>query len=305
VQRISQDTQNSRDEDAELRQYDPFLDHEDVYSVRAVRNTKRATPDIVGPMNPDLLVEQSHGVLTVTFNRSSKKNALTPAMIADLQTACETANSHPAIRLVTLRGAGEAFCAGLDINYFADLDTPGDAEAWEQRLVDTLGLLENVRCPTLAVISGACAGAGLVLAAACDVRIASIGSYFALPIARTLGNCLSAYPTALLADRLGESVLLDLLTRAGQLKAVDALSHGFVSAVSDGTDPEPLVRQYTKTLTAAAPLTVWSTRQTLRRIRMAASPDTTDIMREVYCSRDFRSGATAFVSGHRMTWVGY
>lgn len=256
------------------------------------------------PGNAHLVVEYHEDVVTVIFNRTQKCNALTPEMYRDLRTVCRSVNSETNIRLLVLLGSGGAFTSGSDIGHFRNFTTAADAIEYERGLVSTIELLEGVRCPTMAVVDGACAGAGLVLASACDVRIATRHAYFTLPIARTVGNTLSAYPTVLLADRLGESRLMDLLTRAGTLTAAAALEQGFVSAVCDRADMPGFARSVATELVAIAPLTVWSMRQTLRRARLAALPETTDLVRTVYSSNDFQVGVEAFLRGDRGVWSG-
>ncbi|MDV6247050.1 enoyl-CoA hydratase-related protein [Rhodococcus opacus] len=125
-----------------------------------------------------------------------------------------------------------AFASGADIAHFRTFDGE-DGVQYEDRLVGVLQQLEGVRVPTLAVIDGVCAGAGLLLASACDIRIATTDSRFGLPIARTLGNGLSAYSLALLADRIGTARLSSMLVRAQMLTAADAADIGFVSAIAE------------------------------------------------------------------------
>ncbi|MDI9899228.1 enoyl-CoA hydratase-related protein [Rhodococcus sp. IEGM 1409] len=153
--------------------------------------------------------------LDVVFNRPEKHNALTPQIYDAIAGACRRADSDRKIRLLTLRGAGgEAFSAGSDIRHFQTFSSFHDGLDYESRFVGVLTELEKIRVPTLAVIDGVCAGAGLLLSAACDVRIATHGSRFCLPIARTLGNSLSIHSVALLADRIGSNAS-DVVGRSG------------------------------------------------------------------------------------------
>ncbi|MEN0138700.1 MAG: enoyl-CoA hydratase [Rhodococcus sp. (in: high G+C Gram-positive bacteria)] len=253
---------------------------------------------------PDLLVEEADTVVAVTFNRPGKLNSLTPQMYEDLGRVCERVNADPAVRLLVVRGAGRAFAAGSDIAHFRSFTDGEDGVAYENRFVAVLEQLEQMRVPTLAVIDGPCVGAGLIVAAACDVRVATTRSYFGLPIARTLGNALSAYPLALLADRLGSGRLSSMVARARMLPAAEAASIGFVAETAVPEQFDDLVAVVTGELLTAAPLTVRSTREALRRIRTTELPDCADLVRAAYGSDDFRAGVAAFLRGSRAEWSG-
>ncbi|MEN0139333.1 MAG: enoyl-CoA hydratase [Rhodococcus sp. (in: high G+C Gram-positive bacteria)] len=252
----------------------------------------------------DLLVERIDSVVTVTFNRPDKLNAVTPGMYEHLGLVCAQVDADPSIRLLVLRGAGRAFAAGSDIGHFRSFTGGADGVAYEDRFVSVLQRLEGVRVPTLAVIDGVCAGAGLVLAAACDVRVATTGSVFGLPIARTLGNALSAYPLGLLSDRIGSARLTAMVARATMLPAAEAASIGFVTEAVAPEVFDDLIAQVAGELLAAAPLTVVSTREVLRRTRTAGLPETADLIHTVYDSADFRAGVSAFLRGERAQWSG-
>ncbi|MGV9869631.1 enoyl-CoA hydratase [Rhodococcus koreensis] len=251
----------------------------------------------------DLIVEEVDTVVTVTFNRPGKLNALTQGMYEGLGRACERVDAGSA-RLLVLQGAGRAFAAGSDIAHFQSFTSGADGVEYEDQFVAVLQRLEQVRVPTLAVIDGACVGAGLVVAAACDVRVATTNAYFGLPIARTLGNALSAYPLALLADRIGSARLTSTVALARMLSAADAMAIGFVTDVAAPETFDDLVSEVAGELVAAAPLTMYSTREVMRRIRTAGLPESADLIREVYGSADFRAGVSAFMRGQRTCWSG-
>src|SRR5690606_21678934 len=113
-------------------------------------------------------------------------------MYDGLAEACETAGEDPEVRVLVVRGAGgQAFSAGTDIGLFAEVPDGRAGEAYEARMTAMLDVLAAVPVPVVAAIRGYCAGAGLAIAAACDLRVAGRSARFGIPIARTLGNCLS------------------------------------------------------------------------------------------------------------------
>ncbi len=132
-------------------------------------------------MTTDLLHSVEGGIVTLTMNRPPARNALTRDMVEALAQALQQAAADPAVRLVVLTGAGGAFCAGGDVKGFAK-SAAGAAPAamsFDQKVTDLRMRMEVSRWlhempkPTLAVIPGPAAGAGLSLALACDLRIAA------------------------------------------------------------------------------------------------------------------------------------
>jgi 2-(1,2-epoxy-1,2-dihydrophenyl)acetyl-CoA isomerase len=145
-------------------------------------------------MADHLLISLDTGILTLTLNYPEKGNALSQSMQRALVSAARDAAMDPGVRVVLLRGAGKMFCSGGDVNSFGKAD-PNDPMAvkyfdnpvWtsvEQRtertvrLAETAVLMHRMGKPTIAMLHGAVAGAGLSLAAACDFRIASASTRF-------------------------------------------------------------------------------------------------------------------------------
>ena len=128
----------------------------------------------------DLLETFDSGVLTLTINRPHAHNTIDASLSAAIMNALRSSADDPEVRCITLTGSGNIFCAGGDVRdqeSGAILDAHADPQAAHSALVKTLrdgmevcGMLHRVPKPTLAVISGAAAGAGLALALACDLR---------------------------------------------------------------------------------------------------------------------------------------
>jgi enoyl-CoA hydratase/carnithine racemase len=253
----------------------------------------------------DLLVEQDGPVLYVTFNRPAAHNALTFAMYEGVHDACEKADADADVRVLVLRGAGgKAFVSGTDIAQFAGFDGAAGV-GYEERMTRVLRRLEDTTVPTVAAVDGYCIGGGLALAAACDLRIATGASRFGVPIARTLGNCLSMDTTALLVANLGRARAMDMLLRARLLDAAEAHAAGFVTQlVADTAALEVALAETVSTLASHAPLSMWATKQTLARLRRAGLPDGDDIVARVYGSADFASAVAAFARKERAAWTG-
>ena len=258
----------------------------------------------------ELEVTQDGGVLTVLFNRPEARNAMTFAMYEGLEEACARADDDGSVRVLVLRGAGgRAFVAGTDIAQFLDfgrgeLSSGEDGIAYEARIERVVNRLEDVTVPTVAAVEGACVGGGLALAAACDLRVATASSRFGVPIARTLGNCLSMNSYSLLVHHLGPGRTLDMLLRARLLSAEDAHAAGFVGEVVPDGELDPALAALVQTLLGHAPLSMMAAGQAVARLRRAALPDGDDLVRQVFGSEDFRAGVQAFVDRGQVSWTG-
>ena len=131
-------------------------------------------------------------IATLVFNRPEARNALTWEMYDALCHACERVDLDRTIHVFVIKGAGGAFAAGTDISQFSTLATREDALAYERRLDSVVDRLEHVHVATIAQVEGVAAGGGCAIAFACDLRVCTPSAKFGVPIARTLGNCLSA-----------------------------------------------------------------------------------------------------------------
>ena len=246
----------------------------------------------------EVLVDRRGPAAWVTFNRPEAHNAMTFAMYEQLHEACEAVDADEELRVLVLRGAGEkAFVAGTDIRQFADFDESGeDALAYEATIDRIVGRLEAVRKPTVALVDGFAMGSGLALSAACDLRVCTPAARFGLPIARTVGNCLSMANYARLAALLGPARLKDIVFTARTIEPDEALAIGLATEVVEPGRAEARVEELCELLTAHAPVTLWATKEALRRIRVAATPDGEDLVRAAYGSEGFRRNVAAFLA---------
>jgi enoyl-CoA hydratase/carnithine racemase len=238
-------------------------------------------------------LERRGPALWVTFNRPAAHNAMTFAMYDSLYAACETADADDEVRVLVLRGAGEkAFVAGTDIRQFAAFDESGeDALAYEATIDRIVSRLETVGKPTVALVDGFAMGSGLALSAACDLRVCTPSARFGLPIARTVGNCLSMENYARLAALLGEGRVKDIVFTARTVDASEALAIGLATEVVD--DAEARVSELCELLAGHAAVTMRITKEALRRLRPV--PDGADLVREAYSSEEFRARVRAFL----------
>jgi enoyl-CoA hydratase/carnithine racemase len=228
----------------------------------------------------------------ITFNRPAAHNAMTFAMYDELFDLCERADADEDVRVVVLRGAGgKAFVAGTDISQYAQFASAEDGLRYEAEIDRVIGRLEAVRVPTIALVDGFAMGSGLALAAACDLRVCSPAARFGVPIARTVGNCLSMANYARLAALLGEARVKDVVFTARAIEADEALAIGLATEVVEDADAR--TAELCELLAGHAAVTLRVTKEALRRLRPL--PDGDDLVREAYASEEFRDRVAAFL----------
>lgn len=252
-----------------------------------------------------LLYEVRGQTAEVTFNRPEARNAMTWEMYEGLVKACENIDGNDQVKVAVFRGAGgRAFVAGTDIAQFRNFSTAEEGVAYERRIEAVMDRLERVRVPTIAAVQGYAAGGGLGLAASCDIRVCTPGARFGLPIARTLGNCVSMRTYARLASLIGPGRALNLILTAGFISGPDALAAGLVTEVIADEDLDGRLDDLCAQLASHAPLTMEVSKQAFRRIRDAALPDDQDLIATCYGSEDFREGVRAFLEKRPPRWSG-
>jgi 2-(1,2-epoxy-1,2-dihydrophenyl)acetyl-CoA isomerase len=183
----------------------------------------------------DVLLESlDAGLLTLTMNRPESRNAINAELAERLLDAVSRAAGNPEVRAVVLTGAGNAFCAGGDVKSMAA--GAGQSQTFDQRVrglrarMDASRLLHEMPKPTIAVVRGAAAGAGLSLALACDLRIASPGAKFVTAFAKVglSGDYGGSY---FLSRLVGGAKARELYLLGAVLGAEEARAIGLVSRI--------------------------------------------------------------------------
>ncbi|TFV88889.1 enoyl-CoA hydratase-related protein [Blastococcus sp. CT_GayMR16] len=201
----------------------------------------------------DVEVRRDGAVATVTFNRPDRLNAMTGESFDLLRAELEVLAADDAVRAVVLTGAGRGFCAGGDLSTLAGSNEPGDAadlEATMARLTRNATLLREMPKPTIAAINGPCAGAGLSLACACDLRYAAEGAVFksAFLSAGVPGDYGGTWT---LPRVVGPAMARQLYLADERIDAATALRIGLVGAVVPAEALLPAVAVLAERLAAA------------------------------------------------------
>lgn len=252
----------------------------------------------------DLRVERRGPRVDITFDRPQRHNALTAEMVAELDRVTTDLATSDARVLVFAGAGGRAFAAGNEISQFTG--SPAESlghEAALRKVFLTVGALPQV---TVAAVDGLCVGGGLALATYCDLRIATAGSRFGYPIARTLGNALPRAAVERCVQVFGESVTRQMLLTSRLVDAERAYTSGALLEVCPDSDAlTAAVDALVDGLLAAAPGTLRTTKTQLARIA-AGLPDGDDderLLAEVYGGEEFREGVRAFLAKERPRFV--
>jgi enoyl-CoA hydratase/carnithine racemase len=256
----------------------------------------------------DTIYETDGPLATLTFNRPAARNAMTWEMYEALVDACDAVDRDDRIRVFILRGAGgKAFVAGTDISQFQNFTNRDDGLKYEERLDRVLDRIERVTKPTIAQVEGVAAGGGCAIALVCDLRVATPESSFGIPIARTLGNCLSGASYSRLVDLMGPAVTKDLLFTGRLVDASEAHALGLVTRIVAAGEIGAAVQKLAMDIAANAPLTLRATKEMVRRVlakRRLAPGEDADLVELCYMSADFREGVTSFLAKRKPNWSG-
>lgn len=244
-------------------------------------------------------------VASIVFDRPAARNAMTWHMYQRLADICGRIRDNGELRVAVLRGAGgKAFIAGTDIAQFMEFKTGEDGIAYEAMMEGYIAALEALPIPTLAVVEGFAIGGGLAIAAACDLRIATPGARFGVPIARTLGNCLSVANVARLVAGFGAARTKRMMLMAENIAAEELVTAGFVAEIVAPDALDARVTAICDQLVSHAPVTMRVSKEAVRRVVTAGVSNGDDLVRAAYGSEDFHDGVKAFVAKQPAAWKG-
>lgn len=254
----------------------------------------------------EALVEQIGAVVWLTFNRPEQRNAMTFAMYETLVKVCDAVEADPDVRVLVLRGAGDkAFVAGTDISQFQAFTNPQHAIDYEAKMDAVIARLESLARPTIALVRGYAVGGGASLALACDLRYCTPDARFGVPIARTLGNCLSINNYSRIVDLLGPARAKEMLFLAKLISADEAKGAGLVNEVCEPDQIQARVEAVAQQIAANAPITIQVSKEAIRRVLVHRRPPRSeDLILKAYMSEDFREGVRAFLDKRKPVWRG-
>jgi 2-(1,2-epoxy-1,2-dihydrophenyl)acetyl-CoA isomerase len=261
----------------------------------------------------DVIYEVADGIATITLNRPDDLNTMGGQLVPLALRAMEQAAADDSVRAVILTGAGRAFCAGGDLRGMSAAiggEEPPTLEASIARLraaMHTSDLLHEMPKVTIAAINGACAGAGLAWACACDLRYCSESARFNTAF-MTAGLSGDFGGTWTLPRIVGPAKARELYLLAEKFDAEEAAGIGLVSAVLPDAELMPFVRERAARLAGFAPLTLRAIKANLNDSLVSGFAEQLDreAERHVRCGRteDAREAARAFLEKRQPVFQG-
>jgi len=176
-----------------------------------------------------LLVDVADGVATVTLNRPGQFNALSSALVDELQAALDRIAADPGVRVVVIAAAGRGFCAGHDLKELRGLPGVADVEALFARCSRMMLTIARLPQPVIAKVHGLATAAGCQLVAACDLAVASETATFATPGASIGAFC--STPGVALGRAVGRKHAMEMLLTGAPITAARAHEIGLVNRV--------------------------------------------------------------------------
>jgi len=246
-----------------------------------------------------IAVEKRGALGWLVFDHPERRNAITLEMWRQIPAAAAELDLDSAVRVVILRGAGEAaFVAGADISEFGRARSGDNIAGYDRDNQRAYAAIEGIAKPVVAMIHGYCVGGGVGIALAADLRYAADDARLGVPPAR-LGLGYSIAGIEKLAQLVGHSNAKQILFTARRFAADAALQMGLLTGVFPKPRLEAEVTALAETMASNAPLTLRSIKLALRELsRPASERDLSAAQRAVeacYESEDYREGVAAFL----------
>jgi enoyl-CoA hydratase/carnithine racemase len=245
----------------------------------------------------------------ITFDNPARRNAVSLEMWQALADIVADYAADDAIRVIVLKGAGDkAFVSGADISEFGEKRSSAqNSREYNETSLRAMTALQDVDKPTIAMIRGWCVGGGVALAVACDIRIASDDSGFAIPAAK-LGLGYNFEGVRRLVQLVGPAFAREIFFTARKFTAAEAVAMGLVNRLVPAAELEASVREYAGTIAGNAPLTVASIKTLVAQALKDESARDMALCREVvdrcFASADYVEGRTAFMEKRKPRFTG-
>jgi enoyl-CoA hydratase len=246
------------------------------------------------------VISQDGPVAIVTLSNPARRNAISVEMWKGLAAFARSTHTSSDIRVVIVRGEGrQAFSAGADISGFAEARSGiANARAYDDLVEDACLALEGMRCPSIALIHGPCVGAGSSVAASCDLRLASAGSFIAVPAAR-LGLGYDPRGIKRFLRVFGQTATSEILFTADRFPVERAAALGVVAEVAGADEIEARTLERARRIASNAPITVAAAKAAVRAHGLGDAGLLEEAMRvyeQADASEDYKEGRAAFLA---------
>ncbi|WP_299443563.1 enoyl-CoA hydratase [uncultured Rhodospira sp.] len=256
---------------------------------------------------PILLREDAGGIATLTLNRPTARNALSVALMTDLQAALTAVAEDDSVKAVILAGNGPAFCAGHDLKEVRANTGRDFYESLFQQCSNLMLAITRLPKPVIARVHGMATAAGCQLVATCDLAVAVEDARFATPGVNIGLFC--STPMVALTRNVGRKQAMEMLLTGRPITADEALAAGLINAVvPDEAELDRRVTALAGTIAAKSPLTLAIGKEAFyRQLDMPladAYAYASDVMTTNMLARDAEEGIDAFLEKREPKWTG-
>jgi enoyl-CoA hydratase/carnithine racemase len=255
-------------------------------------------------MADEILCSIADGIATLTLNRPDKRNAMNSALLDGLRRQFDELEDNRDVRVIVVRGAGTAFCSGMDLNELSRRQAEADPETG---VTAVLQRIERSRHPTIAMVHGDAFAGGCELALHCDLRVAAEAARFAMPLAR-LGIVVPFPLGQKLLEIVGPAAAREILLTARPFDARRAFEIGMVHRVVAPAEIEATTHEMARAIAGNAPLSLAGMKAMIQRaISQREGIDHADLDAMVTRARksaDAREGVRAMLEKRRPQFHG-
>jgi enoyl-CoA hydratase/carnithine racemase len=257
-------------------------------------------------MLEEIITTIADGIATVTLNRPHQRNAMNAAMLTGLRAAFDDLDEHRSVRVVVVRGAGRAFCAGMDLR---EMEREGGAAAADTdgSVVSVLQRVERSQHPTIAMLHGDALAGGCELALHCDLRVAAEGTRLGMPLSRV--GLVVPFPLGQkLVEIIGAAHTRHLLFTGQPISAARAYEIGMVHEVVPAGAVEAATYDLARIVADNAPLSLAGMKATVQRTLSArthiAHDDLDALAQRARTSADASEGRRAMLEKRKPAFRG-
>jgi len=261
-------------------------------------------------MSEKIITRSENGIGWIIFNNADKRNAVSLAMAKRVAEVIKEFEEDEDVRVLIVKGeGGKAFVSGADISEFEELrSTPEGIKLYADTTDQMYHGLRNCGKATVAMIQGYCMGGGVAVACACDFRICSTDTVFAVPAAR-LGIAYGPHFSRWVVEAVGSSSAKEILMTARRYSAEQALSLGLVNHMVKVLEIEEFTLEYAMTIAKNAPLSVSAAKGIVNQVSKSPIDWDQDLclewMRRCTSSEDYKEGRRAFMDKRQPAFKGF
>lgn len=239
----------------------------------------------------------------ITLNRPDSLNTFTLTLASELTAALLQLDGDAAVRVIILKGAGRAFCAGIDVGDFSNKSTMEYRE-WIECMETPLVTISRIKKPVIAQVHGVAAANGAGLVAAADLAVAAENASLGLTAINVGLNCVG--PVVPVSRSVGRKRAMELLLYGELIKAPVALAMGLINKVVPADDLEMETRRWAAVLAAKSPVAVQNAKSAFYGAADMTYDKAFSYMNEAFArlcsSQDAKEGVAAFLEKRRPQW---